>query len=196
MKKLILVIASALVTFVASAQIRFGVKGGVNIANISYSGTESQPPFQSITGYNGGAFIVLPLTSKFSLQPEVVYSTQGTSFNSQNMEVKVNYNYLNIPILFKYHHASGLFAETGPQFGYLISAKDISGDLSGDIKSSTQSSDFSWVFGLGYKIPIINIGVDARYNLGLTNIDKDASAGAGTLKNSVFQFGLFYIFPR
>ncbi len=194
MKKLILVAVSALVTFVASAQIRIGIKGGVNIANITYSGSESQPPFQSITGYNGGAFLEIPLFSKWNLQPEVVYSAQGTAFNSQNMNEKVNYNYLNIPVLFKYHHASGFFAETGPQFGYLISAKDVSGDLSGDIKSSTQSSDFSWVFGLGFKVPVINIGVDGRYNLGLTNINKDVSDG--TIRNSVFQFGLFYIFPR
>ncbi len=194
MKKSILVILSALVTFVASAQIRFGVKGGVNIANISYSGSESQPPTQSITGYNGGAFLEIPLLSKWNLQPEVVYSAQGTTFNSQNMDVKVNYNYLNIPILLKYHHASGFFAETGPQYGFLLTAKEISGDLSGDIKSDTKSGDFSWVFGVGYKVPVINIGVDARYNLGLTNIADDASNG--TLKNSVFQFGVFYIFPK
>ncbi len=30
-----------------------------------------------------------------------------------------NYSYINVPVLFKYQHSSGLFAETGPQIGFL-----------------------------------------------------------------------------
>jgi hypothetical protein len=46
---------------------------------------------------------------------------------------------------------------------------------------------------LGYLLPSISAGIDARYNLGLTNIPAQEEAGQ-TLKNSVFQVGVFYIF--
>jgi hypothetical protein len=55
--------------------------------------------------------------------------------------------------------------------------------------------DFSWVFGLGYKMPKMNLGIDARYNLGLTTVNEPTGDPAKN-KNSVFQFGIFYLFSK
>ncbi len=66
----------------------------------------------------------IPLFSTCSLQPEVLYSGQGAKFSDSLVTGKLNYGYLNVPVLFKYQHASGLFAETGPQVGFLLSAKE------------------------------------------------------------------------
>ena len=38
----------------------------------------------------------------------------------------------------------------------------------------------------------MNIGIDVRYNLGLSNVIKDSNAGSA--KNGVFQVGVFYLF--
>jgi hypothetical protein len=195
MKRMFLVILAAGSAAVANAQIQFGVKAGVNLANLSLSNNNSGISLSNKTDFNAGALLSIPLFSSFHLQPEVMYSNQGASTVISGTTYKINYSYLNVPVLFKYQHETGLFAETGPQFGFLLSAKQTaSGQPTSDTKSDTQSTDFSWAFGVGYKIPIINLGIDARYNLGLTNLAKSSSNADGTAKNSVFQIDLFYMF--
>jgi hypothetical protein len=49
--------------------------------------------------------------------------------------------------------------------------------------------DFSWSAGLGY-LTYSGLGVDARYNFGLSNIN---DFGTATVHNNVFQVGLFYL---
>jgi hypothetical protein len=190
MKRMLLVLIAAGSAMFASAQIQFGVKAGYNLANLTVSPSQSGVSSQS--NFSGGVFASIPLFSSCFLQPEIMYSGQGANFSDSFATGKLNYSYLNVPILFKYQLESGLFAETGPQVGFLLSAKETVGGQSGDLKSNSQSVDFSWAFGIGYKLPM-GFGIDARYNLGLTNINKD-SQSSGTVKNSVFQFGLFYQF--
>jgi len=191
MKRMLLVLIAAGSTMIASAQIQFGVKAGYNLANLTFS--PSQAGVSSKSDFSGGVFASLPLFSSCSLQPEILYSGQGAAFSDSLATGKLNYGYLNIPVLFKYQHSSGLFAETGPQVGFLLSAKESFNGQSFDAKSNTQSVDFSWAFGIGYKLPM-GFGIDARYNLGLTNLAKGSGSNEGTAKNSVFQFGLFYMF--
>jgi hypothetical protein len=191
MKKAILVMLTSASFMFVSAQVQFGVKAGYNLANLTTS--PSQSGITSNSDFSAGILASIPLFSSCSLQPEVLYSGQGASFSDSFATGKVNYGYLNVPVHFKYQHSSGLFAETGPQIGFLLSAKEKADGQTVDTKSNTQSTDFSWAFGLGYKLPF-GLGIDARYNLGLTNLAKGSSSSKGTVKNSVFQFGLFYMF--
>ena len=193
MKRTILVmLISASFTF-ASAQVQFGVKAGYNLSNVSLSGNSSGVSVSSKSDFSAGLLASVTLFSSFTLQPEVLYSGQGANASESGMTATLNYGYLNVPVLFKYQHSSGLFAETGPQIGFLLSAKEKADGQTVDTKSDTQSTDFSWAFGLGYKLPF-GLGIDARYNLGLTNLAKGSGSSDGTVKNSVFQFGLFYMF--
>jgi hypothetical protein len=193
MKRMILVLIAAGSAMFASAQIQFGVKAAYNLSNLTFS--PSQPGVSSKSDFSGGVLASIPLLSGCSLQPEIMYSGQGTNFSDSFATGKLNYGYLNVPVLFKFQHSSGLFAETGPQVGFILSAKETAEGQTADIKSSTQSTDFSWVFGIGYKLPL-GLGIDARYNLGLTNLDKGIESSVGTVKNSVFQFGLYFMFPK
>jgi Outer membrane protein beta-barrel domain len=194
MKKIFFVFAGAFFSFFASAQVQFGVKAGVNVANLNLSGGPSGFVFNTKTDFNGGIFVSVPLFSSCSLQPEVMYSGQGASFKDSLLTIKDNYGYINVPVLFKYQHSSGLFAEAGPQIGFLLSANEKAGAQTFDMKSNINSADFSWVFGIGYKLQL-GLGIDLRYNLGLVNLAKGSNTD-GTIKNSVFQFGLFYLFPK
>ena len=193
MKRMLLVLLTAGSATFASAQVEFGVKAGVNIANLTVTGDNSGVSPSSITDFHAGFLAAIPLFSGFKLQPEVMYSGQGASADVSGTTVKLNYSYINVPVLFKYQHGSGLFAETGPQVGFLISAKEKADGQTIDTKSDTQSTDFSWAFGIGYKIPVVGLGIDARYNLGLTNLAKGSNSSDETVKNSVIQIGLFYV---
>lgn len=189
MKKLLLILLTGFSFAAADAQIQFGLKAGASMA--TFSG-DNQNEAKWKIGFSGGGLVAIPLFSDFTLQPEVVYSMQGFKFDEENQKATFNANYLNIPVLFKYNNPTGFFIETGPQLGFLMSAKAKSGGVSVDEKSGFKSTDFSWAFGLGYLIPGLNAGIDARYNLGLSNIIKEDSEGK--LKNSVFQLGVFYLF--
>jgi Outer membrane protein beta-barrel domain len=191
MKKTLVLIFAIGVGYAANAQVQFGVKAGYNHTNLNYSGSGIND-LGPRSDFNAGAFFSIPLFHSFFLQPELVYSGQGSGYTDSIPETTYN-NYLNVPVLLKYQHSSGLFVETGPQIGFLLSAQLKTATQTFDSKSSVEKTDFSWAFGLGYKIPVVNLGIDIRYNLGLTNI-AGGNYYTGSAKNSVFQIDLFYQF--
>ncbi len=158
--------------------VEFGLKGGVNFATLR---ADDNNDLNSRTSFHLGGLAHIHLSKQFAIQPELLYSGQGANFSGGNIKL----NYINVPVLAQYMFGVGLRLETGPQFGFLVGAK--SGDV--DVKDSFNGFDFSWAFGVGYVTPS-GFGVDARYNLGLTDISEDNT----NVKNSVWQIGLLYQF--
>jgi hypothetical protein len=185
MKKLALVLTVFTASiFGVNAQVQFGVKAGANFSTFT-----SADGAKTRVGFNAGALVKIPLVEALSLQPEVVYSQQGAKGTESGTDFTQTADYINIPVLAKYSLPVGVFFETGPQIGFLMSAKVKAGGQSESDKDSFKSTDFSWAIGAGYVIPDVNLGVDVRYNLGLSKI-----AEGGTSKNGVFQVGVFYLF--
>lgn len=186
MKKLILFFLCTATFAGVQAQAKFGLKAGVNVATLTGDDVED---VKAKLGFNVGGFAELPLADAFSLRPEVVFSGQGAKADGEG-DYKLNLGYLNVPVLAKWSSEGGFFAETGPQVGFLLSAKAKAGDLDMDMKDYYKSIDFAWAFGIGYQVAS-NIGINGRYNLGLANV---ADSDDGSVKNSVFQVGAFYTF--
>jgi hypothetical protein len=190
MKKLIVVamLAFAASTAFAQVEVALGLKAGPNFAKVN---TDEDPgeTIKSRTGFHGGAFALIKLT-KIGIQPEILFSQQGTKFTySGSPDVESNFSYVNIPIILKLYLAAGLNLQVGPQFGFLTSAKLKSGSSEADIKDQLKGSDLSAAFGAGWDLPF-GLTIDARYNLGLSKInDKSAPADA---KNQVIQLSLGY----
>ncbi|HSD08161.1 porin family protein, partial [Flavobacterium sp.] len=181
MKKiLLLAVVTALgFTNVNAQEIKFGAKAGFNLASISGDNTKGT---DAVTSFNFGVLAEIPISEKFSFQPELMYSGQGYSFNDNTVAL----NYLNVPLMAKYYVAKGLSIEAGPQIGFLLSAKN----ESTNVKDSFNTFDFGLNFGLGYKFKNgFNLG--ARYNLGLTDIN-NLEGSSATNKNGVFQFSVGY----
>ena len=118
MKKCTLSLFGLTLFLFATAQPKFGVKAGYNVSNLSTSGVLSYGSQQAISSFNAGLLGNLPFSNSFSLQVEVLYSGQGTDYQNNNTTGSLRYGYLNIPVLIKYQHESGLFAETGLQIGF------------------------------------------------------------------------------
>lgn len=184
MKKIFLLLVMAGSVAVSKAQqITYGVKGGLNVANI---GGEDVDDNKAKLGFHLGGFVNVSVAESFSIQPELVYSLQGVKFDGDS---KYNLSYLNIPVLARYSTQSGFFGETGPQLGFLVSAKAKQDGESTNVKDAFRKTDFSWAFGVGY-LTQSNIGVSARFNLGLSKLDED---GEAKIFNRVFQVGMFYV---
>ena len=193
MKKIALVILAGISIGSAKAQIQYGVKAGANFASMKIHPSVDGLSLGSKTDFNGGVFVGIPLVAGLSIQPEAYYSGEGSKVSGEGTG-KYNLGYIDVPVLVKYKHETGLFAETGPQIGFLLSAKaKADGGQSEDVKSSFKSTNFGWAFGVGYQLPVLPLGIDVRYNLGLSNIASGATDGS-SLKTTTFQVGLFYAF--
>jgi hypothetical protein len=181
----VLILSLVLVYFnVSNAQTSFGLKGGVNFANLKVSGDGVNMSFDSRVGINAGAFATFITKQNFQFQPELLISMEGAK--SQGDEIKLTY--LNLPLMVGYN-ISGFTLETGPQFGALLSAK--SNDV--DVKDQMETLAVSWGVGAAYKLPG-GFGIGARYNFGLSNISKES--GGGKMRSNVFQIGLSFAFPK
>lgn len=183
MKKVILVAVVAVIAMVSvNAQTSFGAKAGLNSATLigDVDGNKS------LIGFHVGVFAEITLADSFYLQPELLYSTQGTD-DYLNLKDKLNLDYINIPIMFKYDVANRFYLEAGPQIGFLVSAEreDV------DVKDIFESTDFGANFGLSYGFTE-KIFAQARYNIGLSDIYKNE--GNDKVSNAVLSFSLSYKF--
>ncbi|WP_417859858.1 porin family protein [Winogradskyella sediminis] len=162
--------------------IEFGAKAGLNISNF----TGGDADRNSLFGFHVGVISEIPLSEKFSLQPELLYSTQGSE--AQDV-VKIKVDYLAIPILAKYYLAKDFSLEVGPQFSFLVNDKGeyIDSDLP-DEDTDASSVDIGANVGFGYNLSS-NLFVQARYNFGISTVAENPD-----IKNSVFQAGLGYKF--
>lgn len=162
-------------------KIKWGAKGGLNFASVKGDHAIDK---ETVTSFNWGILSEIPVSTPFSLQPELMYSGQGYSFKGHTIAL----SYLNIPLMGKYYLVKGWSVEAGPQIGFLFSAKD---DAT-DVKDSFKKFDFGVNLGLGYKFDNgLNFGV--RYNLGLTDINNVHSL-ADKMKNEVLQLSVGYFF--
>ena len=105
----------------------------------------------------------------------------------------IKMDYITIPVMVKYFVVESFSVEFGPQIGFLIAAKATSAGESIDVKDSMKTIDFGLNFVASYTITE-NFNKGLRYNLGLTQIQKDLVAGESASKNSVFQIALIYKF--
>ncbi|MEO5945830.1 MAG: porin family protein [Chitinophagaceae bacterium] len=187
MKKYLFALGSLLLltNFVKAQHTNYGLKAGYNSSSVQISnGTD----YKGKSGLHIGGLAHIHVTSHFAVQPELVFSMQG----GERTNSKLKMNYINVPVIGQFMVSDGFRLQTGPQIGFLVSAKQKVGDVEVDIDNSFSSVDFSWVFGAGY-IFKSGFGIDARYNLGLSNVSDDNSFEA---KNRVLQVGVFYQFTN
>ncbi|MEL4307818.1 porin family protein [Joostella sp. CR20] len=210
MKKLFFIAVAALgfATTTYAQEISYGVKGGTNFSNLSgdNGGIDNYR-----VGLYGGVFAEFGLTDRISIQPEVLYSSQGAhetfkTFDAAGVtseEYTMRLEYLNVPVMFKYEIYNGLNVQVGPQIGFLLNAEQrVEAGNNGytvydetvNINEYITDVNFGVNFGLGYEF---NNGLffDGRYNLGVTNIAQEDNLPSGTeFKNHTFQVGVGYKF--
>jgi hypothetical protein len=178
MKKLAVILGLVLLFAVgATAQdkmVSYGFKAGADIANFTgdIEGNATK------VGFIGGGFVEYTAAPQIGIQMEILYAMKGTK--EDGGDGKLKFNYLEIPVLFKYmvqtQGSVTPFFFAGPQVGFLLSAKaDPGGE---DIKDGFESVDFGLAFGAGVNVQMQGfvLMLDGRYSLGLTNILKDVPA--------------------
>lgn len=231
MKKSAVVLATLLAAASASSVhaqgVRLGLRAGANYSNLA-GNVRNENTYNNKFGFLGGVMLNADVTGDgfFSIQPEVLYSQKGfenkpTEYTntllgvgySEKREGKVNYNYLDVPVLLKIN-AGGFIVEAGPQYSYLLSSnnetkltrtrqpngtpevfesqdkKDVSG---------FKRSELGYVAGIGYQADN-GVSLNLRYTGAFSDFVKsdDGSYFNGDLANarhSAVQLSLGYLIP-
>jgi hypothetical protein len=198
MKKVFFLVSSLFGFFASQSQIQVGFKAGYSLSAFSSSIPSDFYSYSSLSNFNAGIVVAVPLGVGFFAQGESVYSGQGAHVSLTGVSGEYSLQYLNFPILLKYVTPFHVYAETGPQLDFLLGATlTEQGFPSANIKDQTNTSGYSWVFGLGCQLPK-NFGLDIRYNLGLSEVPNSNSNAYNnaSIKNNVFQVGIYYLFPN
>ena len=187
---LCMAVAAILMSATANAQhVNIGIKGGLNYYNVH---NDNGVKYDAKAGLHLGLLGHIHLSHELAFQPELLYSTQGGKFSEDNSTTKLNLGYINVPLLIQYMFDNGFRLEAGPQVGFLVNAKAETGNIKVDVKKDIKSTDFALAIGVGY-IGASGFGVDARYNLGLSNINENSYSSVKST-NRGFQLGVFYLF--
>lgn len=211
MKKLFLGLGLVAGSFaLAQTSPTFGIKGGMNVSSLSKDGgLEDQG---SKIGFNGGVFLNAPISEQFSIQPEVLYNNLGSKVtltkasvgnNTYTAEYARHLDYIAVPVMFQFNATPNFYIEAGPQFSFLVDARDkYKNTKNGSTQDAESYSldkdnfntfDFGLGLGIGYNFTP-QLGLNARYTAGFTDIYKNNTGSNDNVRNNVFQVGLTFKF--
>ncbi|MCC9136482.1 porin family protein [Pontibacter silvestris] len=194
MKKTLLLFAFALLTAFAAQAQRIGIRGGANIA--SFEGDDSED-FESRWGFHAGLTANFPIVPEFfSIQPEVLYSQKGASYNDDLFKVRVDY--LDVPVLARIN-AGPIYFEAGPQVSFRINDKvEVSptGSTSIDFDDidNLRRTSVGYAAGLGLTSVPMGLSLGVRYNGDFSKLYDDGDNSAD-VRNSVFLLTLGFTLP-
>jgi hypothetical protein len=205
-KGIIFLGALLIISTITNAQVKFGIKEGINISTQSELGMLWDNNDVK-TGFTLGATFDYRFHTVLSLQTELNYKTTGLAYemkeSSNSKDVNTKYDYYNIPLLLKGRFSEQLgLGETwtvsfygGPYYSYLRAAeseiKENGVTTVTDYEDVSNSSDYGLIFG-GEVAKIFNKGelfFDLRYEMGLNDVLENDD-----IKNKVIGIGLGYRF--
>ena len=175
--------------------LQFGLKGGVGFSEMSNSNLAKSPRI----GIQVGGVLIQQISDTFSMQYEALYSQKGLVGNqtlgNDKYKVEVNFDYLEIPILAKFKMGNQWSLYGGGYAGLVLSKKvkvtvnDSSSRTETDIRDD-MANNLDYGFLLGAQVNITEKWqIDARYNLGLADIDKSTIDS----KNSTISIAATYL---
>ncbi|MBG8554336.1 porin family protein [Hymenobacter guriensis] len=179
----------------------FGIKGGVNFADIRGDGKKSYGDAKNYNSFHAGFYSQFSFSDKFSLQPEILYSRQGFKGTIPNTTgtSTTRLDYIQVPVLLVFNFLDNVSLHVGPQVSLLTKVKE--GDLDRKIANeqdpngtyiysySYNSLDYGLSAGLEARVGPARVG--GRYTAGFNEIIKDPKNGVSTaatdIKNGAFQ---------
>lgn len=180
---------------------RYGIKGGITTYQIQgervlvRGGESTNLDTDSEIGIEAGFFAEFRVSKSFSIQPEVVYAQKGGNrIPGIDIVRDIKLDYIDFPVLLKFRAPVSskiipyLFG--GPYGSVLIRGK---GDFEWYDKEGVTITDqyknlaYGVKFGVGVEIG--RLLVDGRYDLGISDIDKEDGLD-GYVRGFVISLGI------
>ena len=171
MKKIfttIVLMASMLVAIPAKAGINFGIKGGYNITNFSFSGDDLSSTNRSGFFIGPSVKIGIPVLP-IGFEVAALYDQRDAKLSTTaNGEETLSQKSINIPVNIRYElglgDMAGIYVAAGPQFGFNIGDKKFSFSNANDYKM--KDSNLSLNLGAGIRL-VSHLEIGFNYNIAL-----------------------------
>jgi hypothetical protein len=187
MKNIFTLLTLLIISTVLHAQPPIGLRTGVNFSDQYVEKDGAEEARNSKAGFMLGMYFTAAVNDKIAIQPEIMFSKMGSE--AVDSDLTYPFNYLSIPVFFKYNISRKVHVHAGPQFGVLLTARIADNNSFVDVKESFKGTEWGANGGIGVNLGRTDIGV--RYYYGLSNIVKDATV-AETYKNSALQLIIGY----
>ena len=192
MKKILMTVAfAALAIAGANAQTKFGVRAGLNLADVAVKSEDVKVESKIRPSFYVGGLAEFAFNDVVLMDAGLTYSNQGAKAKEgDRADIQ---HALNLPVWFKYDFA-GFRPKAGLYAGYILSQQTKAGD-----KVTTVDKDlynhFDYGIGLGaeYNLPNNGLFFEASYNWGLANLQKNVDS-KNYANNRVIQVGVGYKF--
>ena len=192
MKKILMTVAfAALAIAGANAQTKFGVRAGLNLADVAVKSEDVKVESKIRPSFYVGGLAEFAFNDVVLMDAGLTYSNQGAKAKEgDRADIQ---HALNLPVCFKYDFA-GFRPKAGLYAGYILSQQTKAGD-----KVTTVDKDlynhFDYGIGLGaeYNLPNNGLFFEASYNWGLANLQKNGDS-KNYANNRVIQVGVGYKF--
>lgn len=192
MKKILMTVAFAALAVVgANAQVKFGARAGLNLANIASKSNDVKVETNIRPSFYVGGLAEFAFNDVVLMDAGLTYSNQGSK--PKEGDAATIQHALNLPVWFKYDF-EGFRPKAGLYAGYILSEQARLGD-----KTTTVDKDlynhFDYGIGLGaeYNLPNNGLFFEASYNWGLANLVKNGDS-KNYQNNRVIQIGVGYKF--
>ena len=193
------------------AQLSIGLQGGSNLSQMDFT-NNAEYRFTEINytqGFIGGVVVQFLGEKHAGVQMELNYSQRGWVENDtigiNDLKIQNKMDYIEIPLLTHVNIGGGKFRglfNLGPYLGYALNRKITVTDQDTGASESTDYTfnsdvdnrfDFGLLIGAGfeYRFKKSKIAAEARYTIGLGDIDKQK-----TIQSEVSQFRILAILLR
>lgn len=158
--RLIALVFVLLGTNVAIAEVRPGVKIGLNASGVNSYDTK--------ISCHAGVFVNIDLNKSFCFSPEVLYSREGFEAGYPDVN-RIRLNYMRIPFMFQYIISKDIPIgfELGPQVGVLLNACQKTDESKTNLNNCR---DFDCGLVAGLLVDLNKFIVQIRYCQGITTI--------------------------
>lgn len=186
----------------AQSKARSGIRGGFNASNLYINDVNDRNPRY---GFNAGFFTQIPLVGPLYLQPEIAYSTKGTTakyniLNTFQGENTFKLDYAEVPLMLTYKIGNVLDLHAGAYGAYLVNASTASKSDNGNSSVVSLNEDnynrFDYGLTAGLSLYFGKFIIGTRYSHGLQKIanSQNAQTYIGDSKNSVGQVNIGFCF--
>jgi hypothetical protein len=189
MKKIILISGLAILFLNLSAQMDFGIKGGMNISNVKASEILTDdyrinPAASGNLGYHVGGFFRASLLGVF-IQPELYFSSISNEFKVENISgsstaeqlAKQKIGRMDVPVLVGVRLGTFRLG-LGPVGSIVVADQTDLQDITG-YETKLKSATFGYQLGAG--VDIWKICIDLRYEGNLTKLGDHLDIGGRTI---------------
>jgi len=150
--------------------VSYGLKGGLNIANIGGSDAGDAGPKN---GFHAGGFLGVSLLGIVAAEGGVYFSQKGYMVSGDNTgDLQVSLNYIDIPVVVKFSPLPLVHFFAGPQVSYFMSGKSEQNGTENDIDNLRQL-DLAVVAGVGMNLPM-GLRLSAGYDYGFNTLIEDS----------------------